>query len=242
MFKTTSEFAPVTSHHSRTATRIAHLVPTIVTPSVKAPLGRNVRPALSTLRTCAPAHRPAPSVSSRKDTSPVRGPDRSPSPFRSRKYVPSMLWKAYVHQALHQPSPKMAKLSGESNKQDDCCGEESKTTSRSSTASKSSITLRSAKCEEPRAGRTRCPEEPLHSPLPVRCRDRIDTTTEVDEKYFIKPSPWSRLKCTCKRSIDLPCCLRAKEWLLRAYDSKGTKFDYARYKRQYDVCVIAGEP
>lgn len=46
---------------------------------------------------------------------------------------------------------------------------------------------------------------------------------------------WYRLKCACGRSHDVPgCCVRARSWLHRVYDSKGKKFDYDTYRRQYE--------
>ncbi len=42
-------------------------------------------------------------------------------------------------------------------------------------------------------------------------------------------------KCRCQKARDLPCCVRAVNWLKRMFDNKGVKFEHAKYREQFEV-------
>jgi len=44
-------------------------------------------------------------------------------------------------------------------------------------------------------------------------------------------------KCKCQKDNTLPCCIKAKEWLMIVFDNKGTKFNHTKYKDQYLVII-----
>lgn len=51
-----------------------------------------------------------------------------------------------------------------------------------------------------------------------------------------------RGKCQCPKDPSLPCCVRAAKWIKLMFDNKGTKFDHAKYREQYEVGKRSEEP
>eukprot|EP00826_Nyctotherus_ovalis_P043073 TRINITY_DN4505_c0_g1_i5.p1 TRINITY_DN4505_c0_g1~~TRINITY_DN4505_c0_g1_i5.p1 ORF type:complete len:150 (-),score=25.98 TRINITY_DN4505_c0_g1_i5:871-1320(-) len=44
-------------------------------------------------------------------------------------------------------------------------------------------------------------------------------------------------KCRCQRDIELPCCVKARRWIMTMFDNKGIAFDHCKYKDQYLVLL-----